>query len=247
MLTKESLSTLIGIWGNLEDVATGVVFLGVAGEFVAELTKLIKNDLWKRRTVVISTLAVLSGIAGELVCQHRLSNFNEQLIAGIELEAKTAIESAAQADARAAAANENALQAALDLAKFKAPRVLSMDQLKSITDAVRQYPGIPYDFSISPGQEESDLTEQIATALENGGWHRQAFQGWPVVTTSSGFVSGMVFTTGTYIEIAISRSDEWTPAVQALGLGLTGVGMKTNLLRNNVRSPSAVHILVGAK
>ena len=101
-LTKEALSTLIEKWGTIEDVATGIVLIGVVGEFVAELTKLLKSGIWKRRIAAYSTLAVIIGIAGELASQHRLSDFNGQLVAGIEIEANTAIERAARLEAAAA-------------------------------------------------------------------------------------------------------------------------------------------------
>jgi hypothetical protein len=64
--SKDELSSLVAVWGRIEDVATAIVLLGVVGEFVSELTSWIKSCRWKHRTVVVSTLAVIAGIAGEL-------------------------------------------------------------------------------------------------------------------------------------------------------------------------------------
>lgn len=101
-LTKEELSGLIDWWGTIEDISTGVVLIGVAGEFIAELTTLIKKERRKRITIVISTLLVIVGIAGELTTQHRLASFNDQLVAIVEAEADAAKTQASAAIAEAA-------------------------------------------------------------------------------------------------------------------------------------------------
>ena len=94
-LEQTALTALIDRGAIIEGWATAIVLIGVAGEFVAELTALIHSEKWKKRTVITSTLLVIAGIAGELFAQGKLSNLNGRLDATIEKEAGDANQRAA--------------------------------------------------------------------------------------------------------------------------------------------------------
>jgi len=163
MLDKIALASLIERWGPIEDASTAVVLLGVIGELIAELTPVIRSERSKKRLAVISTLAVIIGIAGELFTQHRLSAYNGELIALVNNDA-------AKANERAEELTKESAQLSLDLAKERektSPRHLTKEQFNAI-QRLRgkvQVVGVTWEAATEP----SVFAAQILTALQTAG------------------------------------------------------------------------------
>jgi hypothetical protein len=185
-LTKEALSALIDTWGTVEDISTGVVLVGVVGEFVAELTKCIKNRRWKHRIAAWSTLAVIVGIAGELASQHRLSDFNVQIQALIEQETANANQEAGRlgvnvtdlkafvdrqtSEAAASLAALQATQAAFNNAiktankrlvrAISGQRILLPDEIDKLKASIRRLPKMKFVISFVTGDWDTGSETQ---------------------------------------------------------------------------------------
>lgn len=150
--SKDQLTSLVAFWGTLEDIATAVVLIGVAGEFVAELTHFIKSRRLKQRIAALSTLAVIVGVAGELASQHRLARLNNQLQAAIELEAS------------------NAQEAAAIFEKKQEPRLITSRDKANILGLVRSYSGTRIDIWYLESTEISGLEKGLEGALIAASW-----------------------------------------------------------------------------
>lgn len=107
-LDKDALSALIDAWGNVEDIATIIVTLGVIGESVELIPRLVKRPSLRHWINLASTIVLIAGLVGELISQHMLSNFNGRLIAIIDSESAAANARASQANMRASAIEKQA-------------------------------------------------------------------------------------------------------------------------------------------
>jgi hypothetical protein len=63
-----------------------VVFLGVAGEIVADFTRIIKNKSCKRKFALLSAITLLVGIGGELAGPIKVSILTGKIIFALEGE-----------------------------------------------------------------------------------------------------------------------------------------------------------------
>jgi hypothetical protein len=70
------LESLLNFWDWFLYLALALVFIGVVGESIADLTNLIKSPRWKSKTEKISALLLITGLAGELVSSSKLSELN---------------------------------------------------------------------------------------------------------------------------------------------------------------------------
>jgi hypothetical protein len=84
----------------------------------------------------------------------------------------------AAAEARAAEADRKAAEANLELAKFRAPRDLSQEQIARVADSVRPFAGVQYDFAISATDAEVLVfIDHVERALNDAGWNGINWQG----------------------------------------------------------------------
>ena len=71
----------------------------------------------------------------------------------------------AKATAEAAKANERAVEAQLELEKFKSPRTLKPEQQKQIIEKLKQFSGTTFDMATSNSEEQINLVGQIEAVL----------------------------------------------------------------------------------
>ncbi len=96
-----SIKAALNCWEWFEYISTAIVFFGCVGEFLAEFTSLAKSHESKKKLARLSLIALILGIAGELLGTVRMSQLSGQLIANIE-------ERAGNAEQRAGEANKHA-------------------------------------------------------------------------------------------------------------------------------------------
>ncbi|MGB9236863.1 MAG: hypothetical protein WCC04_20835 [Terriglobales bacterium] len=120
----ESLKSALGCWEWFEYIATAIVWIGCAGEYVAEFTSLAKSEESKKKLARLSLIVLIVGIAGELLGTVRTSQLSGQLIVNIEHDVETAKTEMAKQQERAALAE----RATLDLQKSVAWRTVNEEQ-----------------------------------------------------------------------------------------------------------------------
>jgi hypothetical protein len=104
--------------------------------------------------------------------QHDTALANEKA-AELGKEAEMARASIAEANARAAEANQHAQETTLEFAKFKPPRSLTSDQQAAIAEQAKPFAGTPFVVYTQPESEPLNLADQISNALIAAGWNLQ--------------------------------------------------------------------------
>jgi hypothetical protein len=110
------------------------------------------------------------------IAERAATKKHEDDMAELKLEAANSNERAAKADERAAQAseraadaNERAAKTELELAKFKAPRVLTPEQIAQLEEELKPVAKIPFDGAIAQLEESTNLFLQISLALQASG------------------------------------------------------------------------------
>ena len=159
----------------------------------------------------------------------------------------------AEANRQAEEAKERAAQANLELAKFKAPRTLSPEQQKRVSDNLKLFAGAQFDMALNTDPESQDLLPQIEDALKASGWDELDWSGGDLVFKRAGRpVAGIVVMTGVIVQMHPDEVPVLRDAAAALAsaLSMQGIsaraepGLGTGITNNN---PKAIHILVGKK
>ena len=139
-------------WGNFLLMSTLIVLIGVVGEGVAELTKLLDgNPSLKKFVEVSSVLILIIGIAGELWGEARTSSIGDQISGFLSVKAGAANDRAASAEKEAAESNERAKSLEKETEELRSknlaleaeidPRKVSDADIKSIVDGMKPFTG----------------------------------------------------------------------------------------------------------
>jgi hypothetical protein len=205
--------------------------------------------------VVFGSLLALCGTAASIYVGKIRDRISNERVAQDEAQTAVARANAERSRADASAANERALQAQLDLEKFRAARTILDDQLALIADSVRKFSGTQFDSAFgSSNHEQAVLVGLIETALLNAGWKQLPWAGNPnsFVTNRPGRPqSGQA--TMRDVLIRVSRRDESLyPAAGALASALQSQGITAAARVSDDGGPMnynehTVHLLVGAK
>ena len=102
MPSISELKTSLSFWELFGYVATALVFLGVVGESITELTNLLKSAAVRKRIAKISALVLILGLALEILSGFKVSGLNEQITAVLNKEAGDARRTGENASERAA-------------------------------------------------------------------------------------------------------------------------------------------------
>lgn len=160
----------------------------------------------------------------------------------------------AKANERAALAERGTAEAKLELAKFKAPRTLTPQQQKHITDKLRPFAGTPFDCYVNNDPEPLELMWQISDTLKAAGWIHQSVEtkGQITISVAGKPKVGAIVTTGIEIQIAESRKAVWAATVVSMKEALTHEGIATDLKAiiegsEGAEHPNAIHIKIGKK
>jgi len=132
------------------------------------------------------------------------------------------------------------------------PRTIGPASQQRIADALREFRGTPFDFSVNLDPEAVALMGDIGKALHAAGWTRQA------VANGSGYVppgepaAGIAVFKGFEVEIADSRQSDWGAAgkpanVLLRALRNEGLTAFAKQVPDNQASADAIHIKIGAK
>jgi hypothetical protein len=175
-------------------VSTIAVAVGILGEYVAHFV-FEEEARRNRREMAVSILfgvLVLGGVVGEYIFGKKLTLVSEQLqqiadteVAQANKDAATARKDAelarknaegfslqiAQANEAAKDAEARAAEANLELARFKAPRTLSLAQQTAIAARLHSFGSQRIDvIIIGDSPEITEITNEIGFAMQRSGW-----------------------------------------------------------------------------
>ena len=157
----------------------------------------------------------------------------------------------AQANERAAEAEARAAEAKLELARFRADRILDAKALDRIVAAVRPFGGMVFDVAFAQGEmEQAKLALQLESVLATAHWNEIDWKGGDIILTRPNRrVVGIIGVRN--IVVAYSpHAPELAPAANSLALALSREGLAAAATATNGTSAQnalAIHILIGRK
>lgn len=134
-----ALGSVLRFWDWFGYASTALVFIGVIGESVVELTNWVKLPERKRRIGKASALVLILGLAGELISGFKISGITGEITASLNKEAGDARRDANQAKAQsdsfqAAIANANARAKSAE-AQVASANAASRDAVAKVANA----------------------------------------------------------------------------------------------------------------
>ena len=156
------------------------------------------------------------------------------------------------AQERASVAEQRAAEANLELAKIKAPRILTPAAQQHVSEQMRAFAGTPFTMGVFNDPEPIDLMNQIDNALVAAGWQETEWKsgGDIVIGRSPRPNFGYTLVIGLYVQADNKHASDFGPIVQALAAILTaeGVPAKPEVGRMAPETNNdAIKILVGKK
>jgi hypothetical protein len=197
---------------------------------------------------IVAVLLIVGGVWGEVHFAHKARLAGDKQLA--------------QYEARTAEANQKAAEAAVELAKFRAPRrsLMTPEALASITEKLRPFAGTQFDSGIGAASgEQADFWWDLQPAIVAAGWvHIPWEYGHPdkpmqgggiIITQADRPASGSVAVTNVEIHLFPRERDLLLPAATALISALNEVGIDAADAGYNASSATAnaIHILIGDK
>jgi hypothetical protein len=132
-----------------------------------------------------------------------------------------------------------------------APRVLTADQQKHITESVKLFPGIVFDSGSLNDKEPLDLLEQIEPALIAAGWKEIDWANGLFITRHGRPTVGMLVDKGISIQFDMSQKATLDAPANALAAAIRAAGLEAaaefsppNITTTNTK---AIHVVVGKK
>jgi hypothetical protein len=168
--TDETIETAAKIADNLALLWGGAVIVGVGAEYL--LPALSEIGIWNWPGA-----AVALGVAGEIIFARHGSTLSG--VVSDRLKRRLA-----GAEARAAEANERALDAIGELLKFREPRLITLTRgdMAGFIETMKEYSGTLFDLAISSNDREiNDFTFRIILLLHSAGFEQLDWGGAPQI------------------------------------------------------------------
>jgi hypothetical protein len=187
--------------------------------------------------------------------QHDTAEVHERA-ARLEKEAAEARAAIAGANERAAEANQKAQEAILELAKFKAPRVLTEEQRGRIVDKLKQFSGTEYDIMIIDSEPEIlSLVSAIEIVLSTAGWTELDWKGTGQALIRVGkqpLIRLGVSVSNVVIGVQADQPPKLFATARALSdaleaEGVTAIDQKHIAHEMSSTNANAIHIMIGRK
>jgi hypothetical protein len=213
---------------------------------------------WLSMIKYIGGAMVVIGVAAELLgdwfsepLQKRLDDARRLEIAQLTTEGQRLSKEAESAKAAIADANARTAEAQAELARFKAPRVLSAEQQGRIVDKLRVFSGTRFDGSIGPKGDVEPLFAMrfIATSLASAGWIQVPWTGSGETYTEAPLPAlGLTTVSNVIVDV---HPDHWAalgPAAIALADALNAEGIAAIADSKPTTIPGdLIHLRIGRK
>jgi|GEM_PF-3501829 len=212
-------------------------------------------NCWMLGSLIVTALAafiIVITTRKQLFLAKQLDDVQTQLLQAKEAQLSSNLK---DKDVKIAEANERANIAALELAKFKAPRSLSADQSDRVMLAMKRFTGTEFDGGVGPLNDPEPLQffDQVAAALSAAGWKQIAYQTQTVMTLPRSNKTppvGAVSVTNVFIDIHPQQALRLRPVALALAEALAAEGISVAVDEGSgggSTNAEAIHILVGRK
>ena len=108
-------------------------------------------------------------------------------------------------------ANKEAAEAKLALERYKAPRILSAEQMATLSMRLKPFGKVAFDVATEQSNETASLLAQICEALEGAGWDWQDWKGGSVALKlpKQNRVAGMASVRGVKYRLPIPINHNW--------------------------------------
>jgi hypothetical protein len=152
----------------------------------------------------------------------------------------------AQANERASKEDQKAMEAQLELAKFRATRSLTPEQQRQLAARLVPFPGTPCVVFVQLSSDPMSLHASIDAALRLAGW----VPTWPSPPAPTANLAskrvGMAFSRGTQVGYD-GRDERIAPVAHALSTALAEIGVANELDDKETGFPNAVVLQIGEK
>jgi hypothetical protein len=205
---------------------------------------------WSNIVLTVGAAAVLVGTIGSIKFAAVREHFADIRISDNERATKQAIADGDKAKAAAAEANARALEARLELEKFKSARSLAPDQQKEIAAKLQRFAGTIFDAAVGPMGDPEPIVflRTLEPCLISAGWKSIPWTGGGMVYTEDGLASiGIGSVTNVIVDVAPGSWDRLGPAAQALAVALVAAGIDAIASRSSNINNDAIHIRIGRK
>jgi hypothetical protein len=192
--------------------------------------------------LIIGAAMVLIGTIGAIVLSGIREQFSNARLSDNETKTAQAIAESDTAKKGAADANARALEAQLALEKFKAPRVLTDEEIQAIAEKLKSFSGQEFQIvTYWEMQEPLAFANQIYAALDLAGWKYIKLERATVMLGG---------TEGVQVWTHPNADEEVKKAADALTTALTGADVAAVVHKfQNVENPkdNKINLNVGTK
>jgi hypothetical protein len=196
--------------------------------------------------LVVGAALVLIGTIGAVVLSGVREQFSNERISANEKSTVEAIAETEIAKKGAAEANARAAEANLELARMKAPRILTAEQQQRLITKINSWAGQSASFNVVGEQEAVTLMQLIRGNLASAGWTLAPSQMGDIEIDGAGVAYG----TGVEIQVApsVARGTKAAGAANALAQALLVEGIAAAATVNpQLKNTDAINVLVGKK
>ncbi len=225
-----ALGSFLRFWDRVAYAATTLVFIGVVGESVIELTSLVKTPERRKRIAKLSALVLILGLAGELLSQSKISELTGEITAILNKEAGDARKAAGEAEERAA-----------NLEQKMADRHITLEQRKKMLEILKARPGsnITVWYIINSDKDALGYALEIAEVFRDAKWN--ALNGPPLISMDTPL-------DGFLIEVQRdSPSNRTLASLAEKALDVTGYHVLRTTIPADPNLKTDIILLVGSK
>jgi hypothetical protein len=241
----ESPSAILEATETWSGRATLLILAGIVLEIGLLFAFAHAVSIWEKVGLVTANVLIGVGLAIEYKCIRR------SMVATAQLQ-RASDERVAAAEARASEADQKAAEAQLELARFRAPRLPTPEQLASLTEKLQPFAGTDFDTGLAANDgEQADFLWLLEPAIVAAGWNHRAWA-WPGIVIAQGNrpPSGSVAVSGgVSIQVHPTQRERLLPIAHALKSALIEIGIAATVDTFNIHNntPEAIHILIGRK
>lgn len=232
--------------GNWAELSAWAIIGGLALEVCLLLWFSKDRSSFETLSLIAANGIIAGGVFGEIHFGRRVATVSKRL-------QQISDEKVAEATARASEANQKAQEAILELAKFRASRTLTGQQMVRAAGKLKQFSGTEYDMALHSNDPElTGFLCFIETALLKAGWKALSWPAAAMFITPRGIqVAVGISVTNIVVGMHLEKVSLLLPAAKCLAdeLMVAGNATVTPMPDSHGMSPNttAIHILIGRK
>jgi hypothetical protein len=236
----------------------GLVVVGLIADVAIAAIHPPYNSFWEQWGSSIASGLIAIGVVAEIkfgqmagLRQHELKRRSDKKVAEAQRKSANANARAGNSEALAALAQARAAEAQLELAKFKAARILSAEQQTRISEKLKPFAGAKYDAGIGPmgDPEPLYLLRSIHSALSAAGWEQVAWTGGGATYTEAPILDvGLTMVTNVMVDVHPKYWAQLGTAASALADALNAEGIAaTEDSKPTTIHTEMIHLRIGRK